>query len=51
MVRKTFNSLDIADFGVLYMTYIRPHLEFCIEAWSHILPKTLLFWKMFKKQQ
>jgi len=26
--------LDIEDFRLLYKTYIRPHLEFCIQAWS-----------------
>ena len=26
--------LDIADFRLIYKTYIRPHMEFCIQAWS-----------------
>ena len=34
MVRRTFKNLDIADFRLIYKTYIRPHLEFCIQAWS-----------------
>ena len=34
MVRRTFKNLDIEDFRLLYKTYIRPHLEFCIQAWS-----------------
>jgi len=34
MVRRTFRNLDIADFRLIYKTYIRPHLEFCIQAWS-----------------
>ena len=34
MVRRTFRNLDIADFRLTYKTYIRPHMEFCIQAWS-----------------
>ena len=34
MVRRNFSHLDIADFRLIYKTYIRPHLEFCIQAWS-----------------
>jgi len=30
----TFKNLDIEDFRLLYKTYIRRHLEFCIQAWS-----------------
>ena len=32
MVRRTFRHLDIEDFSVIYKTYIRPHLEYCIQA-------------------
>ena len=34
MVRRTFRNLDIADFRLIYKTYVRPHMEFCIQAWS-----------------
>jgi len=34
MVRRTFRNLDIADIRLIYKTYIRPHMEFCIQAWS-----------------
>jgi len=34
MVRRTFRNLDVSDFRLIYKTYIRPHLEFCIQAWS-----------------
>ena len=27
-------AMDIADFRLIYKVYIRPHLEFCIQAWS-----------------
>ena len=28
MVRRTYRNLDIADFRLIYKTYIRPHMEF-----------------------
>jgi len=34
MVRRNFRHLDIDDFRLIYKTYIRPHLKFCIQAWS-----------------
>ena len=34
MVRRAFRKLDIPNFRLIYKTYIRPHLEFCIQAWS-----------------
>ena len=34
MVRRPFRNLDISDFRLIYKTFIRPHLEFCIQAWS-----------------
>jgi len=34
MVRRNFRHLDIDDFRLIYKTYIRPHLEFCIQARS-----------------
>jgi len=38
MVRRTFRHLDIEDFLVIYKTHIRPHLEYCIQAWTpHLL--------------
>ena len=34
MVRRTLRNLDIADFRLIYKTYIRPHIKFCVQAWS-----------------
>ena len=34
MVRRNFKYLDIEDFNFIYKTYICPHLEYCIQAWS-----------------
>jgi len=30
MVRRNFKRLDKNDFLVIYKTYIRPHLEYCM---------------------
>jgi len=41
MVRLNFKRLDKNDFLVIYKTYIRPHLEYCIQAWSPHLIKDI----------
>ena len=39
MVKRNFRRLDTDSFNVIYKGYIRPHLEFCIQAWSPFLAK------------
>jgi len=39
MVRRNFRHLDLDDFRLIYRTYIRPHIEYCIQAWSPHLVK------------
>jgi len=34
MVRRNFKRLDADDFLLIYKTYVRPHMEYCIQAWS-----------------
>ena len=41
MVRRNFKHLDIDDFQIIYKTYIRSHLEYCIQAWSPHLVKDI----------
>ena len=41
MVRRNFKYLDIEDFNFIYKTYICPHLEYCIQAWSPQLIKDI----------
>jgi len=41
MVRRNLRYLDINDFKLVYNTYIRPHLEFCIQACLHISSKDI----------
>jgi hypothetical protein len=33
-IRRTFETLDEEMFLILYKSLVRPHLEYCIQAWS-----------------
>jgi len=39
MVNRHFNNIDKEDFDIIYKTYVRPHLEYCIQVWSPHLQK------------
>jgi len=41
MVRRTFRNLDKEDLNLLYKVYIRPHMEYSIQAWSPYLAKDI----------
>ena len=41
MVKRHFKIIDKEDFMVLYKTYIRPHLEYCVQVWSPHLKKDI----------
>ena len=34
MVKRHLTQLDKEDFMAIYKAYIRPHLEYCVQAWS-----------------
>ena len=42
MVKRNFPRLDTASFNIIYKGYLRPHLEFCAQAWSRTLEKDKL---------
>ena len=33
-LKRSFTSRDVSLWKKLYTTYVRPHLEFCIQAWN-----------------
>ena len=33
MIKRSFGMVNCEDFMLLYKTYVRQHLEFCIQAW------------------
>ena len=39
--RRTFKYINEESFKILYKTYIRPNLEFCIPAWCPYLSKDI----------
>ena len=41
-VRRAFVRFDIETFSIIYTSYIRPHLEYCIQAWSPYYAKYIL---------
>jgi len=41
MVRRNFRRLDPEDFLIIYKTYVRPHLEYCVQSWSPHLIKDI----------
>jgi len=41
MINRTFNTLNKEMFLTLYSTYIRPHLEYCIQVWARYFKKDI----------
>ena len=41
MIKRTFNTLNKDMFLTLYSTYIRPHLEYCIQVWAPYFKKDI----------
>ena len=39
MVKRSFNYFDINTFKIVYKTYVRPHLEYCCQAWCPYFSK------------
>ena len=41
-VKRAFIHFDRETFNIVYNTYIRPHIEYCVQAWSPYYPKDIL---------
>jgi hypothetical protein len=39
MIRRSFTYIDKESLLVLYKSYVRPHLEYCVQVWSPYLEK------------
>ena len=40
-IKRTFTYYDCRSFATLYKTYIRPHMEFAVQAWNPYLKKDI----------
>ena len=49
MTRRNFRRLDKTVFLIIYKTYIRPHLEYCVQAWSPHLVKDIVVIEKFQR--
>ena len=41
-VKRAFIQFERETFNIVYNTYIRPHLEYCVQAWSPYYAKSIL---------
>ena len=50
MVNRAFRGMDKKHFLVVYKSFIRPHLEYCVQSWNpHFLKDEEILKKVQKK--
>ena len=41
VIKRSFQYIDTDSFSILFNVYIRPHIEYCVQAWSPGLQKDI----------
>ena len=51
LINRQFKIINKEDFGIIYKTYVRSHLKYCIQAWSPKLQKDDMLLEKVQRRQ